>query len=81
MDMACAKYAILSGGQQNQTSDKAKKIRDEYEKKLAHMQKEVKRLQSAKKEHDRMLRSQPQYENQLKQIRAELAEMKRTKVG
>ncbi|XP_014212531.1 kinesin-like protein KIF21A isoform X2 [Copidosoma floridanum] len=68
---------------QNQPSaptEKAKKLRDEYEKKLSAMQKEVKMLQSAKKEHARLLKSQTQNENRLRGLRNELAEMKRAKV-
>ncbi|XP_008211276.1 kinesin-like protein KIF21A isoform X7 [Nasonia vitripennis] len=68
---------------QNQPSaptEKVKKLRDEYEKKLSAMQKEVKILQSAKKEHARLLKSQTQNENRLRGLRNELAEMKRAKV-
>ncbi|XP_034236761.1 kinesin-like protein KIF21A isoform X2 [Thrips palmi] len=72
--------ASIVGGHNNQQNDKAKKVRDEYERKLQNMQKEVARLQSAKKEHDRLARSQSQYENQLKGLRNDLADMKRTKV-
>ena len=69
------------GGHNNQQTDKAKKVREEYERKLSNMQKEVTRLQSAKKEHDRLVRSQSQYENQVKTLRSDLSEMKRTKVA
>lgn len=69
------------GGHNNQQADKAKKVREEYERKLSNMQKEVTRLQSAKKEHDRLVRSQSQYETQLKQLRTDLSDMKKTKVG
>ncbi|KAJ8673461.1 hypothetical protein QAD02_004723 [Eretmocerus hayati] len=68
---------------QNQGSaptEKVKKLRDEYEKKLSAMQKEVKLLQSARKEHARLLKSQTQNENRLRGLRNELAEMKRAKV-
>ncbi|PNF31244.1 hypothetical protein B7P43_G14007, partial [Cryptotermes secundus] len=44
------------------------------------MQKEMKRLQSAKKEHARLLRNQTQHENQVKTLKNDLAEMKRAKV-
>ncbi|XP_058799695.1 kinesin-like protein KIF21A isoform X2 [Phymastichus coffea] len=73
---------VLSSLQQNSSAptEKVKKLRDEYEKKLATMQKEVKMLQSAKKEHARLLKSQTQNENRLRGLRNELAEMKRAKV-
>lgn len=56
-------------------------MRDEYERKLSEMQKEMKRLQSAKKEHARLLRNQTQHENQVKTLKGDLAEMKRAKVS
>lgn len=61
-------------------SDKVKKVKDEYTKKLSDMQKELKKLQAAQKEHARLLRSQSQHEHQLKSYKNELTEMKRTKV-
>lgn len=56
-------------------------MRDEYERKLSEMQKEMRRLQSAKKEHARLLRNQIQHENQMKTLKNDLAEMKRAKVS
>ncbi|XP_072757239.1 kinesin-like protein KIF21A isoform X4 [Anoplolepis gracilipes] len=61
-------------------TEKVKKLRDEYEKKLANMQKEMRLLQSAKKEHARLLKNQSQSENRLRGLRNELSEMKRAKV-
>lgn len=58
-----------------------KKVRDEYEKKLTHMQKEMRRLQTAQKEHARLLRNQSQHENQLRLLKSDLDEMKRAKVN
>ncbi|XP_043793336.1 kinesin-like protein KIF21A isoform X1 [Apis laboriosa] len=73
---------VLQSLQQQPTppTEKVKKLRDEYEKKLSAMQKEVRLLQSAKKEHARLLKSQSQNENRLRGLRNELAEMKRAKV-
>lgn len=65
---------------QAEPSDKIKKVKDEYTKKLSDMQKELKRLQAAHKEHARLVRSQSQYENQLKSYKNEVLEMKRAKV-
>ncbi|XP_034946309.1 kinesin-like protein KIF21A isoform X2 [Chelonus insularis] len=73
---------VLSSLQQ-QTSpptEKVKKLKDEYEKRLSAMQKEVKLLQSAKKEHAKLLKSQTENENRLRGLKNELAEMKRAKV-
>uniref|UniRef100_A0A8C8DS00 Kinesin family member 21A n=1 Tax=Oryzias sinensis TaxID=183150 RepID=A0A8C8DS00_9TELE len=62
------------------TEDKARKIKVEYEKKLSVMNKELQKLQSAQKEHARLLRNQSQYEKQLKKLQMDVAEMKKTKV-
>uniref|UniRef100_A0A3Q3E623 Kinesin family member 21A n=1 Tax=Labrus bergylta TaxID=56723 RepID=A0A3Q3E623_9LABR len=62
------------------TEDKAKKIKTEYEKKLSIMNKELQKLQSAQKEHARLLKNQSQYEKQLKKLQMDVAEMKKTKV-
>ncbi|KAL6259324.1 hypothetical protein P5V15_009240 [Pogonomyrmex californicus] len=73
---------VLISLQQQPTppTEKVKKLRDEYEKKLANMQKEMRLLQSAKKEHARLLKNQSQNENRLRGLRNELSEMKRAKV-
>ncbi|XP_040894174.1 kinesin-like protein KIF21A isoform X6 [Toxotes jaculatrix] len=62
------------------TEDKARKIKAEYEKKLSVMNKELQKLQSAQKEHARLLKNQSQYEKQLKKLQMDVAEMKKTKV-
>lgn len=61
-------------------TDKVKKVKDEYTKKLNDMQKELKRLQAAQKEHARLVKNHNQHENQLKSYKNELLEMKRAKV-
>uniref|UniRef100_A0A672ZU73 Kinesin family member 21A n=1 Tax=Sphaeramia orbicularis TaxID=375764 RepID=A0A672ZU73_9TELE len=62
------------------SEDKARKIKAEYEKKLSVMNKELHKLQSAQKEHARLLKNQSQYEKQLKKLQMDVAEMKKTKV-
>jgi len=57
-----------------------KKVKDEYERKLANMQKELKTLHTAKKEHAKVLKEHSRNESQLRQLRGELSEMKKTKV-
>ncbi|KAJ9596234.1 hypothetical protein L9F63_027142, partial [Diploptera punctata] len=66
-------------GQTNQPSEKERKVREEYEHKISEMQKEVKKLLSAKKEHARLLRNQTENENRVRSLKNELADMKRTK--
>uniref|UniRef100_A0A8C7GZ29 Kinesin-like protein KIF21A n=1 Tax=Oncorhynchus kisutch TaxID=8019 RepID=A0A8C7GZ29_ONCKI len=60
--------------------DKAKKIKQGYEKKLSLMNKELQKLQSAQKEHTRLLKNQSKYETQLKKLQLDVTEMKKTKV-
>ncbi|MBN3321022.1 KI21A protein, partial [Atractosteus spatula] len=68
------------GSMESYSEDKANKIKTEYEKKLSIMNKEMHKLQSAQKEHARLLKNQSQYEKQLKKLQQEVAEMKKTKV-
>ncbi|KAJ8393382.1 hypothetical protein AAFF_G00061040 [Aldrovandia affinis] len=62
------------------TEEKAKKIKADYEKRLNVMNREMQKLQSAQKEHARLLKNQSQYEKQLKKLQQDVAEMKKTKV-
>lgn len=61
-------------------STKIKKVREEYERKLAEMQKELKKLHQAQKEHLRQQRELQAQDNQLKSIRQELTELKQIKI-
>merc|ERR1719410_1249436 len=56
------------------------KIKKEYQEKLDKLQGEVKKLQAAKKEHAKLLKSQGQYEKQLTKLKTDVVDMKRTKV-
>ncbi|KAL1492724.1 hypothetical protein ABEB36_010938 [Hypothenemus hampei] len=64
----------------SQPSDKIKKIKEDYTRKINDMQRELKRLQAAQKEHTRLVRNHGQYEQQLKGYKDELLELKRAKV-
>lgn len=61
-------------------SSKMKKVRDEYERKLSDMQKELRKLQQAQKEHLRQQRELHAQDTQLKNIRQELTELKQIKI-
>lgn len=74
-------HTCLTANQPNQPTEKERKVREEYERKLSEMQKEMKRLQLAKKEHARLIRNQTEHENQVKTLKNDLQEMKRAKVG
>ena len=52
--------------------DKVDKIRKDYKEKLERLQSEVKKLQTAKKEHAKLLRSQSQYERQVDKLKNEV---------
>ncbi|XP_061663096.1 kinesin-like protein KIF21A isoform X2 [Syngnathoides biaculeatus] len=69
------------GSAESCTEEKAKRIKAEYERKLSSMNKELQKLQSAQKEHARLLRNQSQYEKQLKKLQLDVTEMKKTKVA
>lgn len=71
---------FYAGSVETCTEEKAKKIKSEYEKKLNSMNKELQKLQSAQKEHARLLKNQSQYEKQLRKLQQEVTEMKKTKV-
>lgn len=57
-----------------------KKVRDEYERKLSDMQKELRKLQQAQKEHVRQQRELQAQDSQLKSLRQELTELKQIKI-
>ncbi|GAA6233315.1 kinesin-like protein KIF21A [Lates japonicus] len=69
------------GSVESGTEEKAKRIKVEYEKKLSSMNKELQKLQSAQREHARLLKNQSQYEKQLKKLQLDVTEMKKTKVA
>jgi len=60
--------------------DQINKIKKDYQEKLDKLQGEVKKLQAAKKEHAKLLKSQGQYEKQLSKLKSDVLDMKRTKV-
>ncbi|KAK3103464.1 hypothetical protein FSP39_019440 [Pinctada imbricata] len=68
------------GSAETQSSEKVKKIKVEYEKKLSGLQTDLRKMQSAMKEHSKLAKNQSHYEKQLKTLQHELAEMKKTKV-
>jgi hypothetical protein len=59
---------------------KIKKVREEYERKLTDMQKELRKLQQAQKEHVRQQRELQSQDAQLKMLRSELTDLKQIKI-
>lgn len=70
-----------SGAGANTISDKTKKIKDEYERKINDMQKELRKLQLAQREHARQHREIQAQDAQLRTLKSELAELKAAKVS
>uniref|UniRef100_A0A665WTR4 Kinesin motor domain-containing protein n=1 Tax=Echeneis naucrates TaxID=173247 RepID=A0A665WTR4_ECHNA len=66
---------------ENYTEEKANRIKQEYEKRLKEMNRDLLKLQAAQKEHARLLKNQGRYERELKKLQAEVNEMKKVKVA
>lgn len=81
-DQVLANMSASMSGTTNSTAnnDKTKKVREEYERKISDMQKELKKLQMAQREHARQHREIQAQETQLRTLKAELSELKSTKV-
>ena len=62
------------------SEDKIKQVKSDYERKISLMQKDLKKMQSAQKEHAKLMREKTQHERQLRALKSDLADMKRTKV-
>lgn len=61
-------------------SDQVKKVRDQYEKKINGLQKELRKLQNAQKEHVRQQRELQTQEAQMRSLRSELSDLKAVKI-
>ncbi|XP_031616973.1 kinesin-like protein KIF21A isoform X2 [Contarinia nasturtii] len=81
-DQVLANMTASIGGTTNSTTtnDKTKKVREEYERKINDMQKELKKLQMAQREHARQHREIQAQETQLRTLKAELSELKSAKI-
>lgn len=65
---------------ENYTEEKANRIKQEYEKRLKEMNRDLLKLQAAQKEHTRLLKNQGRYERELKKLQLEVNDMKKAKV-
>lgn len=81
-DQVLANMSASMSGSTNSplNNDKTKKVREEYERKISDMQKELKKLQIAQREHARQHREIQSQETQLRTLKAELSELKSVKV-
>lgn len=68
------------GGTNANATDKTKKVKDEYERKISDMQKELRKLQLAQREHARQHREIQAQDSQLRKLKSELSELKSAKV-
>ncbi|XP_060926584.1 kinesin-like protein KIF21B [Limanda limanda] len=65
---------------ENYTEEKASRIKQEYEKRLKEMNRDLMKLQVAQKEHARLVKNQGRYERELKKLQVEVNDMKKAKV-
>ncbi|XP_074486463.1 kinesin-like protein KIF21B isoform X4 [Sebastes fasciatus] len=65
---------------ENYTEEKASRIKQDYEKRLKEMNRDLMKLQVAQKEHARLLKNQGRYERELKKLQTEVNDMKKAKV-
>lgn len=80
-DQVLANMTMGANSNSVTNTDKTKKVRDEYERKISDMQKELKKLQLAQREHARQHREIQAQESQLRTLKAELSELKSAKVS
>ncbi|XP_026320009.1 kinesin-like protein KIF21B isoform X2 [Hyposmocoma kahamanoa] len=74
------KFLSSLATQASPPSEKLKRVKEDYERRMTSMSRELKRLQAAQREHTRLQRSQQQTAQQLCTLRTELQNMKRDKV-
>jgi hypothetical protein len=78
------KYRLLSflavGNAESQSMEVVNRVRADYEKKLGELHVELRKLEVAKMEHAKMLKSQAQFEKQFRDAQRDLSEMKKQKV-
>ncbi|CAH2102149.1 unnamed protein product [Euphydryas editha] len=66
--------------QSSPPTDKLKRVKEEYERRVSGMSRELRRLQAAQREHARLQRSQQHTAQQIHSLRSELQNLKRDKV-
>jgi hypothetical protein len=78
--VTCVFVCVRAATQASPPSEKLKRVKEEYERRVATMSRELRRLQAAQREHTRLQRSQQHAASQLMALRADLHNMKRDKV-
>ncbi|CAG4977423.1 unnamed protein product [Parnassius apollo] len=74
------KVLATLAAQSSPPSEKLKRVKEEYERRVATMSRELRRLQAAQREHARLQRAQGHTAQQIQTLRAELTNLKRDKV-
>ena len=64
----------------NKLEDKAKEVKDQYASELSKLQKELKQLKAAKKEHQKALKQQASTGRELKALKKDFEDMKKQRV-
>ncbi|XP_022695658.1 kinesin-like protein KIF21A isoform X3 [Varroa jacobsoni] len=71
--------AMASKNQSQAEVEEAKKIREDFEKKLNNLQAELKQMQDAKRRHAQLVKEQEKQEKVIREYRQQLEELKKTK--
>ncbi|OQR76940.1 kinesin protein KIF21B [Tropilaelaps mercedesae] len=71
--------AMASKNQSQAEVEEARKIREDFEKKLSSLQAELKQMQDAKRRHAQLVKEQEKQEKVIREYRQQLEELKKTK--
>lgn len=78
--LCLSSFGFALGNAESQSMEVVNRVRVDYEKKLSDLLGELRKLEVAKMEHAKMLKSQAQYEKQCRDLQRDLTEMKKMKV-
>ncbi|XP_042144354.1 kinesin-like protein KIF21B [Ixodes scapularis] len=73
--------SVGSAGPSKDWEEKVRKIRGDFERRLGQLQGELKKMQAARREHAQLIKNQAEYERQVRKLKQEVADMKKTKVS
>ncbi|XP_040068064.1 kinesin-like protein KIF21A isoform X3 [Ixodes scapularis] len=73
--------SVGSAGPSKDSEEKVRKIRGDFERRLGQLQGELKKMQAARREHAQLMKNQAEYERQVRKLKQEVADMKKTKVS
>ncbi|XP_040068537.1 kinesin-like protein KIF21A isoform X2 [Ixodes scapularis] len=73
--------SVGSAGPSKDWEEKVRKIRGDFERRLGQLQGELKKMQAARREHAQLMKNQAEYERQVRKLKQEVADMKKTKVS